>query len=43
VDLWDWIKEDIEGFGSVIESNWMKIWRQVCIIYLRMRKEFREK
>lgn len=43
VDLWDWMKEDAEGFGSVIESNWMKTWRQVCIIYLRMRKEFREK
>jgi hypothetical protein len=21
VDLWDWIKEDAEGFGSVIKSN----------------------
>jgi hypothetical protein len=40
-DLWDWMKEEAEGFGSVIESNWMKTWRQVCIIYLRMRREHR--
>jgi hypothetical protein len=43
VDLWDWMKEDAKGFGSVIESNWMKTWRQVCIIYLRIREEFKEK
>jgi hypothetical protein len=42
-DLWEWMKEEAEGFGSVIESNWMKTWRQVCIIYLRMRKEYRGK
>jgi hypothetical protein len=24
VDLWDWIKEDAEGFGSMIKSNWIK-------------------
>jgi hypothetical protein len=43
VDLWDWIKEDVKGFRLVIESNWMKTWRQVCIIYLRIREEFKEK
>jgi hypothetical protein len=42
VDLWEWMKEEVEGFGSIIESNWMKTWRQVCIMYLRMRKEYRE-
>jgi hypothetical protein len=42
-DLWEWMKQEGEGFGSVIESNWMKTWRQVCIIYLRMRKEYRGK
>lgn len=41
VDLWEWMKEEGEGFGSIIESNWMKTWRQVCIIYLRIRKEYR--
>ena len=24
-DLWDLMKEEGEGFGSIIESNWMKI------------------
>jgi len=36
-DFWDWIKEEGMGFGSVIESNWIKVWRQVCIIYSKIK------
>jgi hypothetical protein len=42
-DLWEWMKEEAEGFGAVIESNWMKTWREVCIAYLKMRQEYRAK
>jgi hypothetical protein len=37
------MNEEVEGFGLVIESNWIKTWRQVCIIYLRIRKEYKGK
>jgi hypothetical protein len=26
------------GFGSVVESNWMITWRQICKIYVMMKE-----
>ena len=43
VDLQNQIKENIERFRSIIKSNWMKTWQQIYIIYLRIKKEFKEK
>jgi hypothetical protein len=39
VDVWEWLKEVGEGFGGDWESNWMKTWRMVCEIYVRMIKK----
>jgi hypothetical protein len=39
VDIWEWLKEVGEGFGQDWESNWMKTWRMVCEIYVRMKEE----
>jgi superfamily II DNA helicase RecQ len=36
-DIWDWMREMDEGVRSVRESNWMKTWRQVCLLYLIMK------
>ena len=32
-DMWKWMNEEREGWGSVWESNWMVTWRQVCKEY----------
>lgn len=40
-DLWEWMQGDAEGFGAVVETNWIKTWREVCVIFLQMRKEVR--
>jgi hypothetical protein len=39
VDVWEWLKEVGEGFGGDWESNWIKTWRMVCEIYVRMIKK----
>jgi hypothetical protein len=29
-DIWDWMNENAEGWGTVVESNWMRTWQAVC-------------
>lgn len=41
--VWDWMREDGEGFGLVRESNWMQTWRHICEIYMRIRQDYRRK
>ena len=38
-DMWEWMNEIGEGFGEVRESNWMSTWRQICKIYIVMKRE----
>jgi hypothetical protein len=37
-DVWEWFKEQGEGFGREWESNWMRTWRMVCQMYEVMRR-----
>ena len=41
-DMWEWMNEIGEGFGEVRESNWMSTWRQICKIYIVMKREIVE-
>jgi superfamily II DNA or RNA helicase len=36
-DIWEWLKEVGEGFGTQWESHWMKTWRMACQIYIIMK------
>ena len=36
-DLWEWMSGTAEGFGSIVESNWMKTWREVCRTYSEIK------
>lgn len=36
IDVWEWLNEIAEGFGGKWESNWMKTWRGICVIYQSM-------
>ena len=38
-DIWDWMGEMDEGVRWDYESNWSKVWHQVCKVYLVMKKE----
>lgn len=35
-DVWEWLKEVGEGFGSEWESNWMGTWRVTCQLHQTM-------
>jgi superfamily II DNA helicase RecQ len=35
-DMWAWLREVGEGFGTEWESNWMRTWRMVCRMYEMM-------
>jgi hypothetical protein len=36
-DLWEWMSGTAEGFGWIVESNWMKTWREVCRTYSEIK------
>ncbi len=42
-EMWEWIREGAEGVGITQrwESNWMRIWREVCRIGWEIEVEFR--
>jgi superfamily II DNA helicase RecQ len=39
-DIWEWMNETAEGWGTVVESNWMRTWQAVC--KARMEAETKE-
>ncbi len=42
-EMWEWIREGAEGVGITQrwESNWMRMWREVCRIGWEIEVEFR--
>jgi hypothetical protein len=37
-DVWEWLNEIGEGFGEKWESNWTKVWRNICKAFSKIEE-----